>query len=120
MKIKKETITLIIIIAGFLLLSFFLKNYWPVAIVTGICLPGFFIPAWAALIHKAWMGLAHVLGWINTRIILFVVFYLILTPVAFFTRLAGKLSFKKQNKNSDTLFINRGHIYGKTDLENPW
>ena len=117
---KKETTSLIIIIAGFLLFSFLFKNYWPVLIATIICLPGFIYHPWAQKIHWAWMGLAGILGWINTRIILFIVFYLILTPVAFFTRLAGKLSFKKQNKNNDTLFINRGHIYGKTDLENPW
>jgi len=120
MKMKKETITLIVIIAGFLILSFLLKNYWPAIIVTGICLPAFFIQPWSALIHKAWMGMAKILGWINSRIILFIVFFFILTPIAFFARMSGKLSFKKRNKNSETLFINRGHLYVKTDLENPW
>jgi Saxitoxin biosynthesis operon protein SxtJ len=120
MKMKKETTSLLVIIIGFLVLSFFIKNYWPLIIAAGICLPGFLIPAWASIIHKGWMGLAHILGWVNTRIILFVVYFIILTPIAFFARLAGKLSFKKHNKNSNTLFINREHIYGKTDLENPW
>lgn len=117
---KKETISLIVIIAGFFILSFLLKNYWPVIIVTGICLPAFFIQPWAELIHRAWMGLARILGWVNSRIILFVVFFFILTPIAFFARISGKLSFIKRNKNSETLFINRGHLYTKTDLENPW
>ena len=37
-----------------------------------------------------WMKLAHILGWINTRILLSLVFFLILLPVALILRLLGK------------------------------
>jgi hypothetical protein len=36
------------------------------------------------------MKIGHVLGWINTRIILGVVFFIIFAPVALFMRLFGK------------------------------
>jgi hypothetical protein len=36
------------------------------------------------------MALGHILGWINTRIILGFVFYLIVTPIGFIRRLLGK------------------------------
>jgi hypothetical protein len=36
------------------------------------------------------MFLGHVLGWINTRIILGAVFYLIVTPIGLARRLMGK------------------------------
>ena len=41
-------------------------------------------------IHKGWMKIGHVLGWINTRIILSVVFYGMFVPMGFFMRLRGK------------------------------
>ena len=120
MKLKKEIISLLIIIAGFFIISFFIKNYLPVIIVSALCLPGFFYFTWAKIIHLGWMALANGLGWINSRILLFIIFYFILTPIAFFARLAGKSGFIKTNKNNSTLFINRNHLYVKSDLENPW
>jgi hypothetical protein len=36
------------------------------------------------------MALGHILGWINTRIILSVVFYLVVTPTGMIRRLLGK------------------------------
>jgi hypothetical protein len=37
-----------------------------------------------------WMGLARTLSWINTRLILVIVFYLIFTPLALVLKLLGK------------------------------
>lgn len=34
-------------------------------------------------VYVLWMKIGHVLGWINTRIILSVIFYVIFSPVAF-------------------------------------
>lgn len=41
-------------------------------------------------VHVAWMKLALVLGWISTRIVLGLFFYLVLTPVGLLMRLVGK------------------------------
>ena len=42
------------------------------------------------LLFKGWMAFAHVLGWVNTRILLVVFFFLVITPVAVVARLLGK------------------------------
>ena len=53
--------------------------------------------------YRAWMGLAHVLGWVNTRILLFVIFYVVLTPLAFVRRRMGKDSMRRRfDPNLDT------------------
>ena len=39
--------------------------------------------------YKAWIGIGHILGWINSRIILGVVFILVLQPIAYIMRLFG-------------------------------
>jgi hypothetical protein len=41
-------------------------------------------------IWRAWLGLGSVLGWINTRIILLIVFVLLVTPIAVVGRLRGR------------------------------
>ena len=50
--------------------------------------------------YKLWMALAHVLGWINTRIILGLVYFVIMTPLALILKLMGKdsLQLKLENK----------------------
>src|SRR5262244_2662150 len=41
-------------------------------------------------IYRLWMTAGEVLGWINTRIILGVLFYLLFTPLGLLMRLRGK------------------------------
>jgi hypothetical protein len=50
--------------------------------LAGGIMPTALVPA-----YRAWMWLADVLGWINTRVILGVVFYAVFTPVGFVMRL---------------------------------
>lgn len=40
--------------------------------------------------HWAWMKLGHLLGWINTRILLGFIFYGLITPMGFVLRLFGR------------------------------
>lgn len=41
-------------------------------------------------IYQIWMGLGSLLGWLNTRIILSILFYFILSPIGLILRLFGK------------------------------
>ncbi len=52
------------------------------------------LTAWALIhpmslnpVYRGWMRIGHVLGWISTRIVLSVVFYLMITPMSFIMRL---------------------------------
>ena len=40
--------------------------------------------------HRGWMAIGHALGWVNTRILLGVVFYLVVTPIGAVARLFGR------------------------------
>ena len=52
--------------------------------------------------YKGWMAFGHALGWINSRIVLGLVFILILQPIAYFMRAIGydPLRLKKINQRS--------------------
>jgi hypothetical protein len=50
-------------------------------------LSGFVTPAALLLVKSAWMGLGRVIGRVNGTIVLVVIFFLVLTPVALVRRL---------------------------------
>lgn len=54
-------------------------------------------------VYILWMKLAFILSWINTRLILIIMFYLVLTPMSILLRLLGKdLLDRKIDKNKDS------------------
>jgi hypothetical protein len=60
------------------------------AIGSAIFLVGLVWPKSLALLYKAWMALAIVLGFIMSHIILSLVYYTVLTPIGFLMRMLGK------------------------------
>jgi len=73
---------------------FLLKNNY-LYIYSGITallliLSGLIFPTILTPVHKGWMILAVILGFVSTRIILTLLFYLIITPIAILGRLSGK------------------------------
>lgn len=86
---------------------------------------GFFfltgLAAYAVLkpVYIGWMMFAFVLGWINTRIILGVFYYLILTPIGLILRLTGKdLLDKRLDRTAKTYWIKRERVpFDKTRYE---
>ena len=61
------------------------KVLWTLAVL--LFVPGLIAPGVLGPVHRAWMSFAGALAYVNTRIILGVLFYLILTPVGFVLRL---------------------------------
>ncbi len=51
---------------------------------------GIVLPLLLKPIHKLWMSLAVLIGWIMTRVIITILFYLIVTPIGLLARLCGK------------------------------
>ena len=92
---------------------------WKVASLA-IGITSLIIPAVAKLILKVWGYLALALGWINSRILLTAVFYLVLTPIALISRIFNKDKLKLGKNKSDTMFTTRNHVYTSKDIENPW
>ena len=67
---------------------------WIVAAV--FAASGLLVPMALGPVYRLWMKIGHVLGWVNTRIILGLVFFLIFAPVALFFRLLGKDTLKQR------------------------
>ncbi len=81
------------IVILFVLLPFLLHqhfNTW-LLVASGILIfIAQFQPTWLKMLYHPWMKVGHVLGWINTRIILGFVFFVLITPIGIIRQLCGK------------------------------
>lgn len=60
-------------------------------------------------LRELWMGMAAILGWLMTRVILIVMFFLIMAPMALLLRLLRK-DLLKMSKTSDPTYWVRINI----------
>jgi hypothetical protein len=63
---------------------------WALYPAAALLAAGIVFPKSLLWIHKGWMLLGHCLGWINTRIILGLVFYGVVTPIGMVRGWLGK------------------------------
>jgi multisubunit Na+/H+ antiporter MnhG subunit len=116
---QKKHSSLLVIIIGFAILFFLFRKEWMILPIL-ITMIGFLINPLGEYIHLFWMMIAKVLGYINSRIFLFILFFFILTPVALLMRLLGKATYFKNSEKRNTLFEQRNHLYVKEDIEHPF
>ena len=86
------------------------KDYYNIFIIisAAFVLFGLILPVVLKPIQKAWMTLAVILGWFMTRLILSILFYLIFTPMALFSKIVGKKFLDlKMDGNEKSYWINR-------------
>lgn len=70
-------------------------------------------------ISWVWMKIAHILGYINSKILLSVVFFVFLLPVATLYRLSKK-NLLQLRRGQGSYYHTRDHQYTAKDLENTW
>ena len=82
---------------------------WPLIVGIPAILLGLAFPKALAWPYRGWMALGHALGWINSHLILGLVFVLLIQPMALFKRMSGfdplrrrfetkKTSYRESNK----------------------
>ena len=81
---------ILMIIAGFLFWKGKEIFYIFFTLGVALCFLGFTIPYFLKPIYWIWMIFATILGWVMTRVILSLLFYVILTPIGLIARLFGK------------------------------
>ena len=65
-------------------------RWWALVMAGCLLVPAVVFPKSLVWVYKGWMAVGHVMGWINTRIILGMVFYVIVTPIGIIRRWLGK------------------------------
>ncbi len=106
---------------GLLLIHYFFfpeEPRWLVGIMlfTLLMLLSSTLAGWVAL---AWEKLTLGIGWLMSRVLFTLLFFLLLTPLALLQRLFRKDTFYKTSDRA-SYFIDRDHQYSGKDVENPW
>ena len=63
---------------------------------------GLIKPSLLSKVYQFWISLGHFLGWINSHLILGLVFIIILQPIAFFMRIFGYDPLRKKRNNKQS------------------
>jgi hypothetical protein len=120
---------ILVIVIGFSLVAWILLQLgkielrtavvtWKIIITIGFLT--LLIPPFARALEWAWLKLALALGWINSRILLTVIYFVFLMPIAWIARLFTNDPLMLKKKDTSTLYVTRDHKYTKEDLENIW
>lgn len=78
---------------------------------------GLVAPRLLKLPHRAWMSLAVLMGWFMTRLILIVLFFIVLTPIALILRLSGKRFLDLKSDCRASCWEHRAERAGGADYE---
>ncbi len=122
--LKKEAIqvwkTILVLVLASVIAFLIWRVEWILLLGIGIGLIALLSTRLATLIHRGWMKLAEGLGWLNSRILLGIIFYFLLTPIALLVRLFRKDPLQLRRPKTDSLWHERDHLYRPEDLQNPW
>lgn len=113
-----ETILTLCVALMIFFFIFHLKRLLALAVILGLI--GMFSNYLSGKITWAWMKLAEVMGFISSRILLTIVFFVFLFPIAMLSRLFNKDKLQLKKKASGSYYIERNHEFVAKDMENVW
>jgi Saxitoxin biosynthesis operon protein SxtJ len=73
-------------------------------------------------IAVVWFGLSDLLGTVASKVLLSIVFFAIVTPIAVLRRLFGKdpLKLRAFKAGQDSVMLERNHTFVRGDLDRPY
>jgi len=112
--------TILTIIVGFLVI--YALNQWQWTLWTAISIGGASILSsyLAEKIEWLWLQFGYVLGLIVPKIILSLIFFLVLSPVALLSKVFGKKNALQLKDTQDSLFKTVDKTFDPKSFENPW
>jgi polyferredoxin len=114
-------------VVGVVVLALFIFGLileWDVLFYFGTALLGIALLSSSAadILADLWMKFARIIGTFNSKILLGIIFYGFLTPIAVCYRLIQGTSIQEINRDESggTYFVERSKRFSKDDFENPW
>lgn len=116
---RKRLETVVVLALACLVVAAIRQDYVWACVSAGILGLGLFkTPStWLA---TGWLALAHVLGLVVGTVLLSLIFYFVLTPVAFFTRIAGRKAPPFRAPPAQSGWVQRNHRYQPADFDRPF
>tara|TARA_B110000037_G_scaffold204353_1_gene248256 strand:- start:342 stop:707 length:366 start_codon:yes stop_codon:yes gene_type:complete len=121
MKIKSNpSLTILTIVFGLLVFYFFLEKqeiFYICIVLSGF---GIFSKKISKLVEKIWFKMSFILSQIIPNILLSIIFFFILTPVAFLSKLfKSNTEFTSRNEKK-SIFKSQNKVFDKKSFERAW
>ncbi|MEA3275505.1 MAG: SxtJ family membrane protein [Pseudomonadota bacterium] len=93
---------------------------WPWFVGALLATWGLSWPAGLGPVYRGWMKLGHALGWVNTRILLGILFFLLFLPAGLIMRLLGKDPMARKRDSGATSYRVASKDQPRDHLERPY
>lgn len=93
---------------------------WPWIVAGLLWVPALIMPGSLQPVYTVWMKIGHAIGWVNTRIILGLLFYILVLPMGLIMRLFGNDPMARKYDNSVTSYRVKSACEPKDRLEKPF
>ena len=81
---------------------------WAFFVSIALWTTAFVFPPFLKPFHSVWMSIGEMLGWVNSRIILGVIYYVLIVPIGAIQRMTGKNAVRgKFEPDADTYRVKR-------------
>ena len=112
--------TILVITIGFL--TIFIYTHWIAALYIALTIGviGVFSKYLTNKINYLWMKLTWILSLIIPNVLLSLIFYLLLTPIAFLSKLFKKNDELMLKNLKSSLFKTSNKIFNENSFKNPW
>ena len=114
------TKTVLTISVGFIVLYLVTRWDWPISIALIVGLIGIFSTRLSKIIDFLWMKMAMLLNLIMPNILLSIIFFLFLFPIAILSRLFGKNDPLNLKDKAGSNFKNSNKEFDKASFEKTW
>lgn len=105
------------------MLVFVISEYeyrWALTTALSVGLAGVISEYLALKIEWLWFKLAKLLSYIVPNILLSIVYYFFLFPIALVSKVVSRKNLLQLKKEGNTNWVSVNKQFGKKDLENPW
>lgn len=88
-----------------------------IAIAAALWIAAALAPSLLRPVYRGWMHLGEALGWVNTRILLTLIFFLVVTPIGLLMRLFGRSPIAVKRRDDSYWTDVEPHSYGDRHVE---
>ena len=105
-----------------LLLAVAPKRHVFLYVAMGLHVVNMIVPSIYKPLAYLWFGLSDLMGAVMSKVLLSIVFFFVVTPIAILRRLSGKdaLKLRAFKASKESAMIERNHMFTAKDLESPY
>jgi hypothetical protein len=94
--------------------------YWPFIAAIGFAVVGLVKPLLLGPVNRVWLKISDVLGWVNTRLVMGIIFFLLIVPIGLIMRLFTKDPLNNQWSDAEKSYRIVTKVRNKEHLEKPF